>query len=207
MLQAGHKVCVAEQEEQLREGAKLLERVVTRVYTPGSLYEESLIGTDEIAGLAAICVKAEGVGIAILDASTGHVWTMEHSGDERWDRLLDDLLRSSPREVVFSPRDAEREEVRKVISQLDGVTLSQHNSSRRKGESALKNVLEVADLGHIDLGDSPLGHGCCWIGCRLPCSHARRRFSRCERSRDYAPRWKHGARPDHTYEISNLLKL
>ena len=156
MLQAGHKVCVAEQEEQLREGAKLLERVVTRVYTPGSLYEESLIGTDEIAGLAAICVKAEGVGIAILDASTGHVWTMEHSGEERWDRLLDDLLRSSPREVVFSPRDAEREEVRKVISQLDGVTLSQHNSSRRKGESALKNVLEVADLGHIDLGDSPL---------------------------------------------------
>lgn len=156
MLQAGHKVCVAEQEEQLREGAKLLERVVTRVYTPGSLYEESLIGTDEVAGLAAICVKAEGVGIAILDASTGHVWTMEHNGDERWDRLLDDLLRSSPREVIFSPRDAEREEVRKVISQLDGVTLSQHNSSKRKGESALKNVLEVADLGHIDLGDSPL---------------------------------------------------
>lgn len=156
MLQAGHKVCVAEQEEQLREGAKLLERVVTRVYTPGSLYEESLIGTDEVAGLAAICVKAEGVGIAILDASTGHVWTMEHTGDERWDRLLDDLLRSSPREVIFSPRDAEREEVRKVISQLDGVTLSQHNSSKRKGENALKNVLEVADLGHIDLGDSPL---------------------------------------------------
>ena len=156
MLQAGHKVCVAEQEEQLREGAKLLERVVTRVYTPGSLYEESLIGTDEVAGLAAICVKAEGVGIAILDASTGHVWTMEHTGDERWDRLLDDLLRSSPREVIFSPRDAEREEIRKVISQLDGVTLSQHNSSKRKGESALKNVLEVADLGHIDLGDSPL---------------------------------------------------
>ena len=156
MLQAGHKVCVAEQEEQLREGAKLLERVVTRVYTPGSLYEESLIGTDEVAGLAAICVKGEGVGIAILDASTGHVWTMEHTGDERWGRLLDDLLRSSPREVIFSPRDAEREEVRKVISQLDGVTLSQHNSSKRKGENALKNVLEVADLGHIDLGDSPL---------------------------------------------------
>jgi len=156
MLQSGHKVCVAEQEDELREGAKLLERNVTRVYTPGSLYEESLIGTDEIAGLAAICVKADGVGLAILDASTGHVWTMEHHGDERWDRLLDDLLRSNPREVIFSPRDADREEIRNVISQLDGVTLSQHTSSRRKGENALKNILEVADLGHIDLGDSPL---------------------------------------------------
>ena len=42
MLRAGYKVTVAEQEEELREGAKLLERVVTRIYTPGSLYEESL---------------------------------------------------------------------------------------------------------------------------------------------------------------------
>lgn len=156
MLQAGYKVCVAEQEEELREGAKLLERVVTRIYTPGSLYEESLIGTDEVAGLAAISVKGDGVGLAILDASTGHVWTMEHKGDERWSRLLDDLLRSNPRELVFSPRDADREEVRGIISQLDGVTLSQHTSSKRKGQDSLKNILEVADLGHIDLGDSPL---------------------------------------------------
>ena len=156
MLQSGYKVCVAEQEEELRPGAKLLERVVTRVYTPGSLYEESLIGTDEVAGLAAISIKTDGLGLAILDASTGHVWTVEHHGDEMWTRLLDDLLRSNPREVIFSPRDAEREELRQIISQLDGVTLSQHSSSRKKGESALKKVLEVADLGHIDLGDSPL---------------------------------------------------
>ena len=156
MLQAGYKVCVAEQEEELREGAKLLERVVTRIYTPGSLYEESLIGTDEVAGLAAISVKGDGVGLAILDASTGHVWTMEHRGDERWSRLLDDLLRSNPRELVFSPRDADREEVRGIISQLEGVTLSQHTSSKRKGQDSLKSILEVADLGHIDLGDSPL---------------------------------------------------
>ena len=156
MLQSGYKVCVAEQEEELRPGAKLLERVVTRVYTPGSLYEESLIGTDEVAGLAAISIKSDGLGLAILDASTGHVWTVEHHGDEMWSRLLDDLLRSNPREVIFSPRDADREELRQIISQLDGVTLSQHSSSRKKGESALKKVLEVADLGHIDLGDSPL---------------------------------------------------
>ena len=130
--------------------------MVTRVYTPGSLYEESLIGTDDVAGLAAISIKSDGLGLAILDASTGHVWTMEHHGDERWSRLLDDLLRSNPKELIFSPRDAEKESLRAVISQLDGVTLSQHSSSNRKGQDALKSILEVADLGHIDLGDSPL---------------------------------------------------
>ena len=72
MLNSGYKVCVAEQEDELREGAKLLERVVTRIYTPGSLYEESLIGTDEIANLASIVVKNDFIGLAILDASTGN---------------------------------------------------------------------------------------------------------------------------------------
>ncbi len=156
MLQSGFKVCVAEQEDSLRPGAKLLERVVTRVYTPGSLYEESLIGVDDVASLAAICVRGQGLGLAILDASTGYVWTVEHHGEEMWSRLLDDLLRSSPKELVFSPKDADREEVRIILAQLDNVTLSQHSASRKKGEVALKKVLEVADLGHIDLGDSPL---------------------------------------------------
>ena len=106
-------------------------------YTPGSLYEESLIGTDEVAGLAAISTKSDGLGLAILDASTGYVWTIEHHGDERWSRLLDDLLRSNP-ELIFSPRDADKEEFRTVIAQLDNVTLSQHTSSKRKAKTLSK---------------------------------------------------------------------
>lgn len=156
MLQAGFKVCVAEQEQELREGSKLLERVVTRIYTPGSLYEESLIGTDDVAALAAVIVKSEGIGLATIDASTGYAWTAEHKGDDRWNRLLDDLLRSAPNELVFSPRDADREEMREIISNLDRVTFSQHSSSKNRGENSLKRILEVGDLGHIDLGDSPL---------------------------------------------------
>lgn len=156
MLAAGHKVCVAEQEDELREGSKILERVVSRVYTPGSLYEESLIGTDDVAMLAAIVVKADKIGLAILDASTGNAWTVEHEGEERWARSLDDLLRANPSEVVFSSRDANRPELLQLVSLLDSTVLSQHNTSEKRGQEALKNVLAVSDLGHIDLGDSPL---------------------------------------------------
>ena len=56
MLRAGYKVTMCEQEEELRPGSKILERVVTRVYTPGSLYEENLIGEDGSSILAAISV-------------------------------------------------------------------------------------------------------------------------------------------------------
>ncbi|MEL0101323.1 MAG: hypothetical protein VW862_06455, partial [Euryarchaeota archaeon] len=156
MLKAGHKVCVAEQEDELREGAKLLERVVTRIYTPGSLYEESLIGTDEVANLSSILIKNDSVGLSILDASTGNLWAVEYNGVDRLDRVLDDLLRSSIRELVFTPKDSEKDELRRIISNIDNITLSQHSTSKRKSDEALKQILEVADLGHIDLGDFPI---------------------------------------------------
>ena len=63
MLRAGYKVTVAEQEEELREGAKLLERIVTRIYTPGSLYEESLIGSDASALLCSLLIEDETAAI------------------------------------------------------------------------------------------------------------------------------------------------
>ena len=132
-----------------------MERVVTRIYTPGSLYEESLIGTDETSNLASIVVKNDFIGLAILDASTGNLWAVEYSGEDKWDRILDDLLRSSTKELVFSPKDSEKDELREVILNLDNVTLSQHSTSKRKSDDSLKEILSVADLGHIDLGDFP----------------------------------------------------
>ena len=156
MLKAGHKVTVAEQEKELREGAKLLERVVTRVYTPGSLYEESLLGTDERSLLISVTLGKSELGIGILDASTGQAWASHLVGDDRFARALDEIMRWRPTEIVVSPKDAENTELCALFSHLDGVLISQHKASEAKRRKRLENVLKVADLGHIDLDNSPL---------------------------------------------------
>ena len=88
MLAKGFKVTVCEQKESLRPGAKLLERVVTRVYTPGSLYEESLIGTDATSTLVSVLVEGDVLALACFDASTGHVLACELKGEDRWSNLF-----------------------------------------------------------------------------------------------------------------------
>jgi len=115
MLKAGHKVTVAEQEQELREGAKLLERVVTRVYTPGSLYEESLLGTEERSLLLSICLGKNSIGIGIIDASTGQAWASNLEGDDRFSRALDEVLRWRPTEIVVAPKDADDATLRALI--------------------------------------------------------------------------------------------
>lgn len=156
MLKAGHKVTVAEQEQELREGAKLLERIVTRVYTPGSLYEESLLGTDDRSLLIAVSLDKTQIGIGIVDASTGQAWASNLSGDDRFARALDEVLRWRPTEIVVSPSDAEDTALCALFTHLDNVTISQHRASETKRRDRLEQVLKVADLGHLDLDDAPL---------------------------------------------------
>ena len=156
MLRAGYKVTVAEQEEELRPGAKLLERVVTRVYTPGSLYEEGLLEGDEQSLLAAVVLGSEALGLAVLDASTGKAWASSHEGAERFIRLQDDLLRWQPSELVISPKDAENDHLAPLFPRLDATMVSQHQLSQSKREARLRSMLDVADLGHLDLDHAPL---------------------------------------------------
>jgi DNA mismatch repair protein MutS len=156
ILAKGFKVTVCEQEESLQPGAKLLERVVTRVYTPGSLYEESLIGTDQTSTLASLLVEGDVLALAGIDSSTGNVSACEFTGEDRWSRLLDEVLRLAPDELIMSRRESAHEIVGQLISQLDGVTVSQHEVPPKARLAALRKQLEVADLGHIDLDRNPL---------------------------------------------------
>ncbi|MDC0501569.1 DNA mismatch repair protein MutS [Euryarchaeota archaeon] len=163
MLRAGYKVTMCEQEEQLRPGSKILERVVTRVYTPGSLYEENLIGEDGSSILAAISVKDDKVGLAILDSSTGRSWVQEQSGAGRWERIKDEIQRWSPSELVVSKKDALSDVILSLVSDLDNILMSVHDANAEQRLQSVREHLKVSDLGSVDLDSKPLALQACGL--------------------------------------------
>jgi DNA mismatch repair protein MutS len=156
MLKSGFKVTVAEQESELREGAKLLERVVTRVYTPGSLYEESLLSSEERSLLTAIVIGKEQLGMGVIDASTGESWASTWNGDDRYNRAMDEILRWNPAEIVISSKDSQDSTLCNMFTHLQNTVISQHNASENKRRNRLKEIMKVGDLGHLDLDNAPL---------------------------------------------------
>ena len=76
------------------------ERAVTSIHS-GSLYEESLIGTDDVAGLAAISIKGGGIDWVDLDINRS---CMDHGASWRREvvRLLTIYYGVTPR-IDFSP--------------------------------------------------------------------------------------------------------
>ena len=156
MLKSGFKVTVAEQEQELREGAKLLERVVTRIYTPGSLYEESLLSTNDRSVLCSIVLAKSSLGMAIIDSSTGESWASTWNDDTRFSSLEDELLRWNPAEIIISPKDSENDYLCAIFANLTNCVISQHNVNKKRRIERLETMLEVSDLGHLDLDSSPL---------------------------------------------------
>ena len=166
MLRAGYKVTMCEQEEELRPGSKILERIVTRVYTPGSLYEENLIGEDGSSILASLSVKDDIIGMAILDSSTGRSWIQEQSGAGRWERIKDEIQRWSPSELVVTKKDASLESILSLISDLDSVVLSVHDANPKQMLQSLREHLKVSDLGSVDLDSKPLALQACGLAAK-----------------------------------------
>jgi DNA mismatch repair protein MutS len=163
MVQSGHKVTVCEQASEPLPGEKILRRVVSRVYTPGSLYEDSLIGEDGSALLASVVLKSDSLGLALLDTSTGRAWAQQFEGHSRFDRLRDEMLRWSPAELVTSSRDAGNESLRSVIFDVDGLSISTHECSSKRRMEVVRHHLEIADLGSIDLDSRPIGMEACGL--------------------------------------------
>ncbi len=106
MIQAGHRVAVCEQVQDAAEAkasGSVVERDVTRVITPGTLTDESLLADDEQNVLAAVVFLGGGeqaterVAMAWCELSTGllqaAVFDAMHATDE--------LARIGPREVLY----------------------------------------------------------------------------------------------------------
>jgi len=77
LIQKGYRVAICEQMEEAGPGKKLVKREVTRVVTPGTVTESSLLRSHENNYLAAICRDGTRAGLAHVDISTGEFRTTE----------------------------------------------------------------------------------------------------------------------------------
>lgn len=104
LVQQGHRVALCDQLEDPKQAKGLVKRGVTRVLTPGTVMEDSMLAAQENNFLAAICVQDGRAGLAVLDPSTGEFLVTEIDGDQLEDRLLQELARLRPSELLVSPK-------------------------------------------------------------------------------------------------------
>jgi DNA mismatch repair protein MutS len=130
LISLGFRVAVCEQTEDPAEAKKrgsksVVRRDVTRLVTPGTLTEEKLLDPSQSNFLMALArVKGAGeaqYGLAWIDISTGAF----HVGESRLARLLADIARVEPRELILADNVFHDPELRPLIDQLGRVAAPQ----------------------------------------------------------------------------------
>ncbi|MDF1535781.1 MAG: DNA mismatch repair protein MutS [bacterium] len=101
LVQAGHKVAICEQVEDPALAKGLVRREVTRIVTPGTVVEETLLDADSPSYLAAVNPVSGGYGLALVEASTGEFMVTGFEGDGAASRLATTLAQYEPREVLM----------------------------------------------------------------------------------------------------------
>jgi len=101
LVKKGFRVAICEQTEDPKSTTKLVKREVVRVVTPGTALENQLLEAKQNSYLASVCGAGEGMGLAVLDLSTGEFLATQFTGESAWQRIQEQIEVFSPREIIF----------------------------------------------------------------------------------------------------------
>ncbi|MBX3358872.1 MAG: DNA mismatch repair protein MutS [Phycisphaeraceae bacterium] len=153
----GFRVAVCEQIQDAAEAKGIVERGVTRVLTPGTLVDESLLEADASSRLAAVAFVESGDrprgAAAVVDLASGEFIVF----DAEYEPLLDELSRRGVTEVLYAATATGQvpDRVQGVLSVLGvaGTGRPAWQFRGAEGREALLEQFAVGTLAGFGLGD------------------------------------------------------
>ena len=109
LVEKGIKVAICEQVSDPKESAGLVKREVTRVVTPGTVTDASLLTEGKNNYLMSVYLSDKVVGIATADVSTGEVSATHSSGKDYLTLLRNEIGAYQPSEIIFNCKKSEIE--------------------------------------------------------------------------------------------------
>ncbi|MGN0696509.1 MAG: DNA mismatch repair protein MutS [Oscillospiraceae bacterium] len=152
LIDCGFKVAVCEQTEDPKLAKGLVERQIIKVVTPGTLTDSSMLREDSNNYLAAVYADADSCAACFADISTGSVDLSVYE-DNAEERLINDLSRYSPAEIIFNEDFLNFKEAPKFIKERLNTSVQLIGESRfdphTRSEILLKQFAaeDISELG------------------------------------------------------------
>lgn len=146
LIAKGYRVAICDQIEDPKLAKGLVKRRVTRVVTPGTVLEDSMLEAKSNNFLVALAQRQDTLGLSIVDISTGEFLVTEFSGAAAEEKLTDELSRISPAEIIV-PEGAEAISSRAQEATTSLVTAFSPNAFMSSREVLLKHFGTISLRG------------------------------------------------------------
>lgn len=158
LVSKGYKVAICEQMENPALAKGIVKRDVTRIITPGTVIESTMLDESKNNFLGCICLNGNSAGICFADVSTGSLYATEFESKGCEKGLINELGRFAPREVVINSDVLELTEVTHFIkARLNNASceiLDDECFDLSKATASLIRQFNVSSLSDVIPADS-----------------------------------------------------
>ena len=148
LVEKGYKVAICEQLEDPSKAKGIVKRDVIKVITPGTQVEGSFIEDKKNNYIMSIYKEGMFFGIAVCDISTGDFYSTEIKEDNNFSKLLDEISRFNPSEIIINKMMYEsNEEIKTIKSRFDAYI------TYEKDEKSDRNISDPLDAEKLKQED------------------------------------------------------
>lgn len=160
LISAGYKVAICDQVEDPKLAKGLVKREVTRIVTPGTLLEDSILDSSVSNYLASISLSKNLIGLAFVEMSSGEFVVTELPYEKDYHSLLAELSRRAPGEILLSEELSESDLHSKLEALGYPITLiPSFTFLEERSEPVLTRTFKIPSLQSIGL-DGKEGASC-----------------------------------------------
>jgi len=102
LVSKGYKVAICEQTEDPSQAKDIVRREIVRIVTPGTVIESELLNESKNNYICSVWLQNGKAGVTFADVSTGEISATLVDGDQYADKLLNEIAKYSPRELMVN---------------------------------------------------------------------------------------------------------
>jgi DNA mismatch repair protein MutS len=160
LIAKGYKVAICDQIEDPALAKGIVKRDVTRVITPGTVIDPTMLEEKKNNYLMAIYCQQIYFGIAVVDVSTGEFYSTQITWGSSMGKLIDEISRYKPSEIIANAELKNSQDyksyfidfLRKEPSIIDDGFFNIDNSNEKLIEAFGENPFKNLDLAKCASG-------------------------------------------------------
>lgn len=146
LVEKGYKVAICEQLEDPKIAKGIVKRDVIKVVTPGTILDGNIL--EEKKNNFIMSIYKEGIyfGLAVCDISTGDFYATEIKEDNNFQKLLDEISRYNPSEMIVNTMlSNSEEELTQIQKRFNSFISNKENEIFSQDIDKIKNNFEILD--------------------------------------------------------------
>lgn len=165
LIEKGYKIAICEQMQDPEEAKGLVERQVVRVITPGTVLEDSMLEEKNNNYLVSIFKDGQNFGFSIVDVSTGEFYLSQVTGENAQPKLLDELSRVAPREILINQSAELDQPLLSILKERCSPFITLYHEWAYSYNSAYQKLIQHFSVHSLEgFGCQHLSYGICAAG-------------------------------------------